>query len=572
MRAALIREVGGAPEVGEVAEPAGESVEVLAAPINPIDLAVSRGILATGHPDLPYVPGCEAVGRTDDGRVVWIFGGSLGRTSPTARSPSARRSGTRMRSTCPRARIPRSPRRSGSPASPAGCRSRGARRFAGGENVLVLGATGSVGLVAVQTAKLLGAARVVAAGRSAAGLERARECGADATAPPRRGRRSRGGIQGRVRRRGPELRLRPAVGRARRSGRPGCSAARHHRQSRPVGRRERGARLGCGALQEPLDPRSHELRRPRWTSSPSTTGGSSATRSRARSGSTWSACRSTRSPTRGDVRRRAPERSSSSSRNGSVFGTRRFGRGCDGYSGRHATHLLAAGLARLQVRPPHPGAPHAAQGAEVSRGGDDRVDVRQLAAEQPRSLDRLAVANQKRRADGDVAHAQRLERDVERADRIAVPVREERDVDAERLRPRAVRPGRVARDRERPDACGGEVVAPVTQEQQLVRSGRRPVVEVEAEERPALAEHLAQRPRLLAGGCPHLDVGNASAGVEHAHTLRGLTERPRLVQCPLRADARRNAKGAEMHATMRYYPGNTEIADQLAGRRTRFDP
>jgi NADPH:quinone reductase-like Zn-dependent oxidoreductase len=49
-----------------------------------------------------------------------------------------------------------------------------------GENVLVLGATGSVGLVAVQTAKLLGAARIVAAGRSASGLERALECGADA--------------------------------------------------------------------------------------------------------------------------------------------------------------------------------------------------------------------------------------------------------------------------------------------------------------------------------------------------------------------------------------------------------
>jgi NADPH2:quinone reductase len=51
----------------------------------------------------------------------------------------------------------------------------------GGENVLVLGATGSVGLVGVQVAKLLGAARVVAAGRSAAGLERAAQVGADAT-------------------------------------------------------------------------------------------------------------------------------------------------------------------------------------------------------------------------------------------------------------------------------------------------------------------------------------------------------------------------------------------------------
>src|ERR671925_471711 len=84
MRAAVVRDVGAPPEVDDVAEPAGETVEVLAAPINPIDLAVSRGVLATGHPELPYVPGCEAVGRTADGRTVWIFGGSLGRTSQGA--------------------------------------------------------------------------------------------------------------------------------------------------------------------------------------------------------------------------------------------------------------------------------------------------------------------------------------------------------------------------------------------------------------------------------------------------------------------------------------------------------
>src|SRR5215210_68084 len=81
MKAAVIRDVGALAEVDDVAEPAGEAIEVLAAPINPIDLAVSRGVLATGHPELPYVPGCEAVGRTADGGIVWIFGGSLGRTS-----------------------------------------------------------------------------------------------------------------------------------------------------------------------------------------------------------------------------------------------------------------------------------------------------------------------------------------------------------------------------------------------------------------------------------------------------------------------------------------------------------
>jgi NADPH2:quinone reductase len=47
--------------------------------------------------------------------------------------------------------------------------------------VLVLGATGSVGLVAVQAAKLLGAGHVVAVGRDPDRLARATSLGADAT-------------------------------------------------------------------------------------------------------------------------------------------------------------------------------------------------------------------------------------------------------------------------------------------------------------------------------------------------------------------------------------------------------
>jgi NADPH2:quinone reductase len=180
VKAALIREVGGMPEVGDVAEPLGEAIEVLAAPINPIDLAVSRGGLATGHPELPYVPGCEAVGRTADGRVVWIFGGTLGRTSPGAIAEHAPVGDAHAID------VPEG----ADPALAAGLGIAGLAGWlplawraplTGGETVLVLGATGSVGFVAVQTAKLLGAARVVAAGRSAEGLERASRYGADAT-------------------------------------------------------------------------------------------------------------------------------------------------------------------------------------------------------------------------------------------------------------------------------------------------------------------------------------------------------------------------------------------------------
>ena len=49
-----------------------------------------------------------------------------------------------------------------------------------GEHVLVLGASGVLGQIAVQAAKLLGAARVVAAARSQKGLEHCLALGADA--------------------------------------------------------------------------------------------------------------------------------------------------------------------------------------------------------------------------------------------------------------------------------------------------------------------------------------------------------------------------------------------------------
>ena len=52
--------------------------------------------------------------------------------------------------------------------------------MAGGESVLIIGATGIVGRLAVQAAKLLGASSVIAAGRDPAALERVRELGADA--------------------------------------------------------------------------------------------------------------------------------------------------------------------------------------------------------------------------------------------------------------------------------------------------------------------------------------------------------------------------------------------------------
>lgn len=181
MRAAQVRETGALPVVGDVEAPEGDDVlEVVVAPLNPIDLATSRGILAAGHPPLPYVPGCEAVARTHDGRLVWVYGGGLGfaRDGGMAERIAV---GAAMAIDVPEGADPALAGAMGI-AGLAGWLPLAWRApLRGGEDVLVLGATGSVGQVAVQAARLLGAGRIVAAGRSRAGLERALELGADET-------------------------------------------------------------------------------------------------------------------------------------------------------------------------------------------------------------------------------------------------------------------------------------------------------------------------------------------------------------------------------------------------------
>ncbi|HXG75250.1 MAG TPA: zinc-binding alcohol dehydrogenase family protein [Gaiellaceae bacterium] len=178
MRAARITELGAPPELAEV-EGDG-AIEVLAVALNPLDLAVGSGRFYGGHPDLPYVPGAEAVGRLADGRRVYMFGAGYG----------VRRDGFLVERTDfpPDAAADVPDGLDDALAAATGVVGIAAwvpvawkAPVRPDDRVLVLGATGMVGLVAVQAARLLGAERVVAAGRNEQELERALQHGADAT-------------------------------------------------------------------------------------------------------------------------------------------------------------------------------------------------------------------------------------------------------------------------------------------------------------------------------------------------------------------------------------------------------
>lgn len=188
MKAARISEYGKPPQLveidppgepgpydGSVAGPA-EIVEVVVAGVNPVDLAIASGKFDAGAPPLPYVPGTEGIGRMADGEVVWFDGSHFPWGSMAGRAVITEGSGI----TLPSGITPERAIAFGVAGLAAWLSLDWRGRLKDGETVLILGASGSVGQVAVQAAKMMGAGRVVGAARSETGRSRVLELGADA--------------------------------------------------------------------------------------------------------------------------------------------------------------------------------------------------------------------------------------------------------------------------------------------------------------------------------------------------------------------------------------------------------
>ena len=180
MHAAVLHELGKPPRYEPFADPVPGPdeaiVHVRAASLKPVDRMMASGTHYARPRALPVVCGVDGVGTLDDGTRVFFGGprppyGAMAERTVVARArcwpvPEGLDDATA-------AAIP-------NPALSSWLPLKWRAHLSAGESVLILGATGIAGQLATQIARILGAGRVVAAGRNEQVLSTLRGLGADA--------------------------------------------------------------------------------------------------------------------------------------------------------------------------------------------------------------------------------------------------------------------------------------------------------------------------------------------------------------------------------------------------------
>lgn len=180
MNAAVLSSLGSPPKFDHFSDPTpGEGeviVRVRAASLKPVDKQIAEGSHYASPRELPIVCGMDGLGVLEDGKLVY-FGGPRRPFGAMAELAVVRRlqcfDVPDELDDATAAALP-------NPGVSAWLSLAHRAKLARGENVLILGATGVTGKLAVQIAKILGAARVVAAGRNEDSLRKLPDLGADA--------------------------------------------------------------------------------------------------------------------------------------------------------------------------------------------------------------------------------------------------------------------------------------------------------------------------------------------------------------------------------------------------------
>jgi NADPH:quinone reductase-like Zn-dependent oxidoreductase len=182
MHAAVVYQFDRPPRYEEFALPSPtgeheETVRVLASALHPRVRSQANGSHYTSEGVLPLVPGIDGVGRRSDGSLVYFV------LLDTAFGSMAEETVIDTRRSIP---LPHGAdavliAAAMNPGMSSWVALKQRIVWSSGQSVLILGATGSAGQLAIQIAKHLGAGTVVAAGRGASRLDALGPLGADAT-------------------------------------------------------------------------------------------------------------------------------------------------------------------------------------------------------------------------------------------------------------------------------------------------------------------------------------------------------------------------------------------------------
>jgi NADPH:quinone reductase-like Zn-dependent oxidoreductase len=166
MKAAVVNTRGEAPKYQSFPDPEPQDGEALvrvhAAGLHPIVKAIASGAHYLSSGDGPAIPGVDGVGVTRDGRRVY-FGfvrKPWGTMSELAAAPAAKLI------PLPDGLDNATAAAIANPGMSAWLTLKNRAALAQGETVLIMGATGVAGQLAIQVARRLGAKRIIAAGRN----------------------------------------------------------------------------------------------------------------------------------------------------------------------------------------------------------------------------------------------------------------------------------------------------------------------------------------------------------------------------------------------------------------------
>src|ERR1700753_3179641 len=166
MNAAVVTSFAEPPHYRQFAVPApsdGEIlVDALAAGLHPRVRSAAPGAHYTSSGTLPMIPGIDGVGRRDDGTLIYFAADDDVIGTMSERAVVDVRRAVELPADADVLRIAAAM----NPAMSSWVALRRRVPIAPGQSVLILGATGNAGRMAVQVARRLGAGRIVGAGRS----------------------------------------------------------------------------------------------------------------------------------------------------------------------------------------------------------------------------------------------------------------------------------------------------------------------------------------------------------------------------------------------------------------------